>query len=302
MAVTVPQWIVNQYGDMVEHLYQQMYPRLRAYVRTKTGQRGERSSFDRLGLSRFNEIDDRHGDTTYVDPEHTRRWVNKRDFDHAILLDRQDDLELLVNAQESYVMNGAMAMAVLGDQLILRAAEGNAFQGKDTATAIALPAAQKIANGGEGLTPAKFRQARQIMSSASVGLDDINMGRMDAFVAVVSPIGMRHMLAETEATSLDFLGDQGGRMPLVNGAIPYYMGFRLVQHNELTVASSIRQCLFWHMSAVGLAVWEESFMSIDPLPTKRHSNQIYRYVSLNATRIQDAGVVQVDVDESIEVA
>lgn len=299
MAVTIPNWIVQQYADMTEHLYQQRFPRLRQYVRTKTGVRGERASFDRLGESEFNEIVDRHGDTVYVDPDHTRRWVSKRDFDHAILLDRQDNLEILVNAQEAYVQNGAMAKARLGDKRILRAVEGNAYQGKDTTTTVALPAGQIVAAGTDGLTPTKFRQARELHSEAEVGLDDLNMGMTESFVAVISPAGMRQMLAETEATSSDFIGSNGQRMPLVNGRIPEYMGYKIVQHNDLTITTgTTRRALFWHMSAVGLAIWEEEFMSIDPLPQKRHSMQIYRSCSMEATRIQDDGVVAVDYDEA----
>ena len=298
MATTVDQWIVNQYASMVEHLYQQMYPRLRQYVRVKSGALGERTSFDRLGLSRFAEKTERHSPTTHQDPDHTRRWVSKRDYTHSLLLGRTDDPEIIVNAQEAYVANGAMAKAVLGDQLILRAVEGNAYQGKDSTDTVVLPAGQKIANGGAGLTAGKFRQAREKHSSAEVGLDDLNNGNVGAFVAVVSPIGMKQLMADTEATNMDFIGDQGARMPLVNGVIPYYMGYRIVQHNELTVAADIRSCLFWHVSCVGLAIWEEEFMSIDVLPTMHYDKQIYRETSMNATRVQDTGVVQVDIDET----
>lgn len=299
------------------------------YAQVKTGVRGTMCGFDLVAPSEMQDITGQRGQpTTWIDVASSRRWAPKKDFIHPVLLDRTDSLAVVTDLRGAYVRNGVMAANRKIDKVMIDAAYGTATTGEaggstsafdTTAPTASGGGGNQIALGGTGLTVDKMRSARQTFLTRNVGVDDINMGVRDAFVWLMSGYQMGELLSETEATSGDYVGqgtyvaEDGSRMPLEDGMIRYYMGFKLVVTDQLpTDSNSDRVNLCWHRDSMGLAVWSgmgegevadgvaqtESFsVTIDRLPTYRNSTGIIVQGNFGSTRVQDNGVLAVLCDE-----
>ena len=216
----------------------------------------------------------------------------------------QDRLEILIDLQPGYATNGAMAAARTADQIIAMAVTGTAYQGalgqtasafnttSITSSTAATTLGNVLAAGGTGLTYAKVREARAILNAREVGLDDLgNQGR-DAFAWIVNAGAMSQLMNEIQAISRDYVENQ----PLTEGTIVYFMGFNFVIYNALTnTTGTTYRTLLWHRDAMGFALWKDRDLRIDQLPEHNYSTGITYMTSMGACRIQDKGVLAVDV-------
>ena len=220
------------------------------------------------------------------------------------MLDWQDRLEILIDLQSGYAMNGAMAAARTADAIIATAVAGTAYQGAQGTTASAFnttgitssTAATTLGNvlaaGGTGLTYAKTREARAILNAREVGVDDLTARNRDSFVWLVNAGAMSQLMNETQAISKDYI--EGS--PLTEGAIIYFMGFQFVVYNGLVnTTGTTYRTLLWHKDAIGFAIWKERDLRIDQLPEHNYSTGVTYMASMGAVRIQDKGVLAVDV-------
>lgn len=294
---------VKMYSDMVTHLFQQKYPRLRQFVQMKTGVRGTMAGFDLLGFSEMAETTGQlDADTPWSNPQNSRRWCPKRDFINATLIGKNEQLEILLDMQSAYARNAAMAWARKADKLIIDAVTATAASGAEgTATSAYLTTVPTTPGGGggneiaaaaTGMTEAKMQLAREVFNDREVGVDEEDV---NGFVMVFTAQQMRELMEDTRTTSRDFYEPLSGRrMPLVDGRIPYYMGFHLRMSRQLnTTTAGARQVIAWHKDAVGFALWEEMDLTIDRLPTKQNATGVQMDAHANAVRIQDAGVLSV---------
>ena len=216
----------------------------------------------------------------------------------------QDRPEILIDLQSGYALNGAMAAARTADNIIATAVTGTAYQGALGQTASAFnttgitssTAATTLGNvlaaGGTGLTYAKTREARAIFNAREVGLDDLTVGMRDTFVWIVNAGAMSQLMNETQAISKDYI--EGS--PLTEGSIIYFMGFMFVIYNNLVnTTGTTYRTLLWHKEAMGFAIWKDRDLRIDQLPEHNYSTGVTYLCSMGAVRIQDKGVLAVDV-------
>jgi hypothetical protein len=76
------------------------------------------------------------------------------------------------------------------------------------------------------------------------------------------------------------------------------MGFKCSMTERLPAASSIRKCAAYHRTGMCLGIWIDMKASIDILPGKHFSAQIYAGQSYGATRLEEEKVVEIDCLES----
>lgn len=303
MPFSVEPHIVNEYSIMVDHEFQQKLSRTRKYVRVETGVVGHLKQFPLVAPTRMQDVTGQiNTATVWQDVQSKARWAPRKRFLHAVLLGLEETQETIVALGSAYVQNGVMAKNVEVDAVILEGILAIAQEGRDgvdtSAYDLTAPALDGTGTGGEipanatGMTLDKLEEMRNVFSAREVGLDDIEAGRTDAFVCVMTPQQMRNLMTETKATSSDFINDLGIRAPLVGGYIPMLHGFELRQSNLLSKnAGGERQVLSWHSNAVGLAVWLEEMTTIDRLPTLMNAMGIQLQASMGAVRIQDKGVL-----------
>lgn len=290
MSNLVTAAMVSQYGANFHILGQQMVSRLESQVRVERGIVGQSKTVERIGSSEAYDIVSRHADTQYVNTPHSRRWLDLRDKGWADLVDELDKIKMLADPTSPYVRMGVAALNRAKDSVIYRAARGTARTGTGTQ---ALPSAQKIAASSAGLTVAKLLAAKEILDAAEIDAEDTGMSMDGQAVPmrtiVTSTAGITDLLNTTEVKSSDYNTVKA----LAQGKMSDFLGFRFVRYEGLATSSTTKYSIAFGRNSVVLGVGKDVVASIDTLPGKNMSVQVYARMSLGAVRVEDAGVVEI---------
>ena len=296
MSFQVDAAYVNQYRNNVSMLVQQKGSRLRPFVRVEP-QNSEFEFYDRIGATDAVEITGRHQDTPLVSTPHDRRRVSLRDFDWADLIDRQDKLKMLIDPTSAYAMNAVFAMGRKMDDLIISSAFDTAYTGKNGTSTVSFPAANQVAvnyvesgsaaNGN--LTIGKLRRAKEILDAYDNDPDE-------ARIMTCTANSLHSLLRNIEITSQDYNVVKA----LVEGKVDTFMGFQFVRTQRLlTDGSGHRRHIAWVKSKLLLAVSQDPMVDVGPRRDKRNSMQVYVTMGIGATRMEEEGVVEIKVDETV---
>lgn len=306
-SFTVTEAFVNQYHTMLLQQYQQEKSLIENHLDPMVvhrGVKGESDSFERLGAVEATDISTRHGDTTYLNPDHSKRWDNLVASEAAILLDRPDEVRSLIDAQSGYRMTAVKALGRRADRHIISALGGTAITGKNKDGTQALPTSQKVAidtSPGNVLTLAKIKVASLILDAGAIPPGAENR------VFLYAPGQTKALLSITQATSSDFTRNKIYDRGSMNGI--EWMGFTwvlipdvldqsgTVLNRMLPLASTTRSCYAFGKASVGLSIGDEINTRIDILPSKRHSTQVRSWMDMGSVRIWDLGVVEVAAKE-----
>lgn len=288
MSFSIPQSFVDQFSANVQLLSEQRMSRLLATVQTEDV-KGESFARDRIGMTKdaASETTDRHGDTPLDNTPHSRRWGFIRDYDVADLIDRQDRIRLLIDPQSSYTIKHAGVMGRTIDDEIIRAMRGSAATGRDGAGSQALPATQKIAHGGTGMTLAKIIEAKEKLDIAEV---DPMIPRYFA----VNSRAISQLLEDTKLTSADY----NTVRTLQRGEINEFMGFNFVRLERLPndgAGNSFALAYAMLGTVLGIAARPSTIAA--PRPDKRMAQQLYTWGSWGGVRVEDEMVVEVAYDD-----
>lgn len=289
MSSTITEAFVNQYKDNFHVLGQQMVSRLEQTCRVEAGIVGQSKSVERIGAAEAYTIGSRHADTQYVNLPHSRRWIDLQDKGWAELVDEMDKIKMLADPTSEYPRLGVAALNRAKDAIIYAASRGTARTGSGTQV---LPSAQKIAHGSTGLTVAKLLAAKEILDAAEVDMD-VMMSPTGQVIpqrtVVCDTYGISDLLNTTEVKSSDYNTVKA----LAQGLINDFLGFKFVRYEGLYVSSSTRYATCYGRSSVCLGVGKDIVSSIDVMPGKNMSVQVYARMSLGAVRVEDAGVVEI---------
>ena len=296
MSFQVDAAYVNQYRNNVSMLVQQKGSRLRPFVRVEP-QNSEFEFYDRIGATDAVEITGRHQDTPLVSTPHDRRRVSLRDYDWADLIDRQDKLKMLIDPTSAYAMNAVFAMGRKMDDAIIGAAFDTAYSGKTGQTSVSFTAGNQVAvnyveSGGVtngNLTIGKIRRAKEILDAYENDPDE-------ARIMTCTANSLHSLLRNIEITSQDYNVVKA----LVEGKVDTFMGFQFVRTQRLlTDASGYRRHIAWVQSKLLLAVSQDPMVDVGPRRDKRNSMQVYVTMGIGATRMEEEGVVEIKVDETV---
>lgn len=286
MSVQITTAFVNQFSSNIQMLSQQMGSLLRNAVDVETVN-GEKAFFDQVGSAAAVLRTTRHADTPLIDTPHSRRMVTMSDYEYADLIDDQDKVRLLVDPTSTYARAAAAAMGRAMDDVIIAAAFGTSLTGKDGTTSTPFDSNNSIAVGSTGLTLAKLLEAKEILDSNDV---DPSIPRYIA----CSPKQISNLLDDSEVTSADFNTVRA----LVKGELDTYVGFKFITTNRLPVnGSGDRRVFAWAMDGIKLAVGKEPTARIDERADKSYATQVYYCMSVGATRMEEAKVVEILCDE-----
>lgn len=242
--------------------------------------------------------DGRHGDTQYANTGHDRLYVAKPDFDYyAELVDKNDQVQAKIDLGSGYMKTAVATINRAKDDAVIAGFFGNMLSGKAGTTLVPFPAGNIVAVdvGGPaatavGLNLAKVKAAAKMLGQA------YNDPQEEAFMPVTADDKMS-LLDELVVTSADF-GASGAE--LREGQLRRLFGFTFVEvetenplfHNAALVdaGSGNRKTPFWKKSGLVRSTWWDLFTSIDVLPQKHHSKQVYASFCGAATRT-DSGKV-----------
>jgi hypothetical protein len=313
MSNQITEAFVKQYSSNVFHLSQQKGSKLQGLVRNES-QNAESAFYDRIGSVDAQLKVGRHSDTTYSNTPHSRRRVTLKDYFYADLVDKEDKIRMLISPESEYVQAAVWALGRAKDDEIIAAALGNAYSGVDGATAVALPAAQKVA-AHDGTTTSGVNLNVKTLRAVKQKFDANDVSEEISKSMAVTSFQIQSLLAQTEVTSSDFASVKA----LVMGEVNTFMGFNFVRTERIprsasnvtyNVASGVvgsgtgtitaansRRCIAWAMDGLLLATAQDINGKIDVLPTKHYSTQVYASLHLGATRMEEAKVVEVICSE-----
>lgn len=300
MSITVSNAQKQQFATNFISLYQQRASRLTDRVRRDPDSlQGAVAYFDRIGATEMVRRTTRHADTPLVNTQHSRRRLILEQWEWADLIDKQDRVRLIADPESSYMQNAFSAAGRQRDRLIISAASGNAESISDgptlTATNVALPAGQKIAVGGTGLTLSKLLQAKEILDGNEAGDDGEAMDGTGMRTLALTAKQVTNLLNTTEIKSSDYNSVKA----LAAGQIDTFLGFKFVRTQLLaTDASSSRLVLAFQKNAIGYTSGDDVQTDVGPRRDKSMAIQTYVSLDQGATRIQDEGVVEIACSEA----
>lgn len=250
---------------------------------------------DIVGNVASQTANERHGDTKYVNTPHDGVWLVKPDEEYyADLVDNADQLATGIDIGGTYTMAAAATINRARDDKDLQGIYGSILTGKDGATSTPFPGGMIVpvttggASGAQRFNVAKIRAANKLLMQ---NYNDMNEQRF----MVLSAEQVDDILSEIPATSADFQRVYGGEYE--NGVLKRFLGFTIIQlelsnpllkwSSPLSVdGSGYRKNPFWVKSGVRRGVWQKIRTSIDPMPGKLLSKQVFAGTTVASTRTQ----------------
>jgi hypothetical protein len=280
----------TSFSENFIHLASQKQSKLGGAVRYEQVNDAKQFMFDRMDTVSMVQSVSRHEDTPLTEVPFSRRRVSFNTYRAVDLIDNPDRVKMAKDPTSPTMKQLTAAMNRQKDDVIISAALGNAFSinSSDSASTVALPAAQKIANGGTDLTLAKLLQAKKILLN-----NDVDVSEEPMYI-VVAPDQLEALLNVTTTTSIDYNSVRA----LMSAELETFCGFKFIISTRLAKAGDIRSCFAWAKSGIGLAMNGSPNIRISERSDKNYSTQCFVECSLGATRIEDEKVVQIDCDES----
>ena len=299
MSFEITAAFVEQYKSNVTLLTQQKGSRLRHTV-SETETTGKRLFLEQLGATSAVKRTSRHADSPLISTPHARRALDPVDHEWGDLIDKADEVKMLIDATSPYSLNAAWAMGrSIDDEIIRAASDDSAVTGNTDGTTgtTSLPAAQTIAvdyveSGADtdsNLTVAKLRRARD-----QFGINDVDMD--EKFHIIVAQSQITALLRDDEVTSADFNTVRA----LVNGEISTYMGFEFIRTQRLTLETgNVRVCIAYPASGIMLGIGMDVVARITERADKSFSTYVYYMMTIGATRLEEVKVVEIRCDEDL---
>jgi hypothetical protein len=280
----------SQFSDNFIHLASQKASKLAGAVRMEQVNDAKQFFFDRMDTVSMVQSVSRHEDTPLTEVPFSRRRVTFNTYRAVDLIDNPDRVKMAKDPTSPTMKQLMAAMNRQKDDVLIAAALGSAYSvnSADSASAVSLPAAQKIANGSADLTLAKLLEAKKKLLS-----NDVDPAEEPMYV-VVGPDQLEALLSVTTNTSVDFNSVRA----LMNAELDTWCGFKFIISTRLAKVGDIRSCFAWAKSGIGLAMNGTPNIRISERSEKNYSTQVFVECSMGATRIEDEKVVQIDCDES----
>jgi hypothetical protein len=297
--------MVKQFSSNIYHLSQQKDSRLMPLIQRKETIVGEEKFFDRIGTVEVMEKVGRHSNTTFADTPYSRRRVTMRDYFWADLVDKEDKLRIIHNPESEYAIAARAAIGRKMDDIIVAAAIGTVYTGKNGATPLTLPNSQKVAAiNGSGHSQMNIDLLRQLKY-----IYDVNeVDEMKRHI-VCGAAEIKALLEQEEITNNDYNSVKA----LVNGEVNSFMGFNFVRIERLpyttqaiqfdastgeigvgsdAIAVGSKRCFSFAGDGLLAGIGANPTARVSERPDKHYANQVYYSMSLGAMRMEEVKVIE----------
>jgi len=288
MSVQITTAFTKQYEANCKLVAQQVDTRAKDKVMIKDMTGAAKSFVEYVGVVDPVQRTTRHGDTEYTETPHSRRMITTVPWDLADLIDEPDKAQTLIDPLNAYHQAFRGGFNRKTDKIILEALRGTAYYGEEGASSIALPTAQKVVASSKGMVLEKLIKASEILNLADVPSEEEGGPNYQRWMAI-SPKQVSDMLLEIEVGSADY----NLVKPLTEGKVTRFMGFNFVVTNQLVLASTTRYCIAWVKAGIYLGVNYDIVSTVDRMPNKKNSTQIFMSMHLGAARVEEKLVVEI---------
>ncbi len=310
MSFQVTDAFVQQFTGNVAFLAQQMVSRFRGRT-IEDMITGESAYLEQVAPTAAQKITARHSDSPIMNTQHLRRRIAPYDYGWGDLVDNLDKVKLLIDPASTYARNAAMAMSRAQDDEIIQAMWAVAYTGHSGSTTVTwpngnaestptAPAGTQVAvnswaygngTGDAGLTISKLIEAMVALDAAE---GDENEERYTAWSAKQKG----NILATTEATLKEYGVSKDDVNALRDGKVVRIVGFEVIHSERLLLnGSSHRRVPAWRKSAMGLGIAKDISGRMAERPDKRFSMYVYTDMSIGASRLEEAKLVEIICDE-----
>lgn len=280
---------VQQFHDSFEIATQQKESRLQATVKDRGNIVGSAFTVNDMGAVEMNEVTERYGDTVWDLPDTGTRQALMADYDLYVPVPKTDLRKLLANPQGSYMEATLAAANRKKDDVIYKALLTTVKRKVSDTGAysdVALPANQKIAAGGAGMTKAKIIGAKTLFRR-----NECDEQNGEELFMIYDSYMLNQILADTTLTSADFMSVK----MLQEGAVNQkWCGFTWVAYERLNSASTTRTTCAYTKSALHFGTGAEYNVDIGPRRDKKNVTQISVDASYGAARANENKVVAID--------
>ena len=269
---------------------------------------GNQERFDQMGAQNYalRQVTARAQKSEPSDVPTFSRWVRPRPYDKTTWIDQFDHILLgsLPSPESPIARNHGIAAARPKDIILLNALLGTNYTGAQGTTATTLPTTGGPLSTGQtigvtygsggansGLQLAKLTAASYLMDNNDVP----EMGRHFAYAARE----LNNLITNVDQVNSVLYNDVRA---LRDGRIRDFMGFEFTRTQLvpfLSGSTTVRTCVAWQKDFLMLGLGEDVKTKMDILPQQSQAIQVYTCLLLDATRMEEAGVVQVNCDESV---
>lgn len=302
MAQAISAAFVEQYSATVQHLAQQSNSRFSGKVRMES-QAGKSKFYEQVGPTAAVRITARNSDTPNIQQDLQRRATFLNQYVWGVLTDRLDLVEVLIDPNSAFMQNAMMAFNRAKDSEVIAAATGTAYadtgSGNGTVGAVTLPSAQKIAvnyispasdsGANTGLTLAKLVRAKSLLGQAEYPEGSklyfaYKQQQLDNLLLNVSQVAST-FTSEVKA--------------LQTGEVNSFVGMQFIKTQLLSTTSNVTLNFAYVEDALLLALGQDARGRVSERADKNYANQVFMDMSIGATRMQEALVVQVSCDDTV---
>ena len=271
MSITIDQAFSKQFEREVHEAYQRQGSKLRATVRVKNGVRGSSTTFQKVGKGAAS-TKARHGIVPVMNVDFSAIEATLVDYYAGEWVDQLDELKTNLDERQVLANAGAFALGRKTDELILEALK--------TATQVA-------GQGTSGLTKEKVLQAFEMLGEVDVPDDGQRY-------AVIGWKQWSDLLSVAEFANAEFVGDE--QLPWRGTQAKVWLGTLWMPHSGLPMEGSVRQCFWYHKSAIGHAIGQDVKSDIT-WHGDRAAHFISNSMSQGAALIDEDGVVAMPCEE-----
>lgn len=245
MAESVSELFITQYVADVKIAYQQMAAKLRKAVYLKTGVKGSKARFQKVGKGEARQKT-RHGDIPTMGVSHGKVEGIMETWYAADYSDAVDEAMHNIDERKILAKTGAGAISRKGDDIVF-------MQLAMTPNVIDLPTT--------GLVKSKIQIGLELLFKNDVPEDD------NEIYAAVGPHQWNELMELKEFANSDYVGADG--LPWKGGArYKQWNNVNWMQHNRAPLSGSVRDVFIWHKMAVGYAENIADTCRIDFIPEK----------------------------------
>lgn len=298
MADSQNQMHIKQFKDSIILAVQQENSLLDHTVR-KESLNSEAFFFNKLGAITLEEKTSRFSPTPFADPKHSRRKLSPSTFHKALYIDSFDsERSNIVGLQADYLKSLMMAAKLKKDQLIVAAATGLAFEGKEGETPVSFTNAQTVFQDGSfgtngagtavGLTSDKILTAAKILKKNKVS-------SVEKLYCIISAQQEEELMKDAKFINRDFTMGQ----VLDKGVIGSWNGINFIRSEEISgTTNQVRDVLLYTETALGLGINTELTTKIGEDPAHGFSTVLYVSMTMGATRIEDEKIVKIQCKDT----
>jgi hypothetical protein len=273
MSIHVEQAFIRNFEAEVHVQYQQMGSKLRNTVRTKNNIVGAFTTFQRVGKGTAS-TKARHGKVPVMNVDHSTVDCQLLDYYAGDWVDALDELKINFNEQQVVAKAGAYALGRKTDELIINE--------------MAKSGVAEIGDPATGLTLAKLMLAFETLGETDMPDDGQRY-------AIIGWKQWSELLQITEFANADYVGEDD--LPWKGTQSKRWLGTLWIPHTGLPKVGAVRQCFWYHKTAIGHAIGSDVKTDIT-WHGDRAAHFVNNMMSQGAVRIDDAGVVALPCTEA----